>query len=105
MSYGNLLVRKGGLPPLQRSVVNVSSFQAYIGWSLHTTAAVLIASDETLRLSGGKPPFLTCKLAGLEPSFWDRLVFIQSLSRGGTDTMGRSMSDGLRWMKRKENET
>jgi hypothetical protein len=24
----------------------------------------------TLRWSGGKPPFLTCELAGLEPSFW-----------------------------------
>ena len=36
------------------------------------TAAVLIASDKTLRWSGGKPPFLTCELAGLEPSFLDR---------------------------------
>ena len=26
------------------------------------TAAVLIAGDKTLRWSGGKPPFLTCKL-------------------------------------------
>ena len=31
---------------------------------------VLIASDRTLRWSGGKPPFRTCELAGLEPSFW-----------------------------------
>src|SRR2546425_13297434 len=36
------------------------------------TAAVLIASDKTLRWSGGKPPFLTCELAGLEPSLLDR---------------------------------
>ena len=36
------------------------------------TAAVLIVSDKTLRWSGGKPPFRTCELARLEPSFMDR---------------------------------
>src|SRR2546425_319985 len=36
--YGNSQVRKGGLAPLQRSVMNFSSFQAYIRWSVHTTA-------------------------------------------------------------------
>ena len=59
-------VRKGGLPPLQRSVINSSSFQSYIDFGPHTTAVVLIASDTTLRWSGGKPPFLTCELAWLE---------------------------------------
>ena len=34
------------------------------------TAAVLIAGDRTLRWSGGKPPFRTCELAGLESFFW-----------------------------------
>ena len=67
-------VRKGGLPPLQRSVINLRSVQAYIKVSLHTLAAVLIASDRTLRWSGGKPPFLTCELSGLESSFLDRRV-------------------------------
>jgi hypothetical protein len=33
--------------------------------------------EKTLRWSGGKPPFLTCELAGLEPSFW-MLTFKQS---------------------------
>src|SRR5256885_14083576 len=40
-SYGNSQVRKGGWPPLQRSVMNISSSQAYIRWSLHTTAGFL----------------------------------------------------------------
>src|SRR6266550_5440419 len=35
---------------------------------------VLIASDNTLRWSGGKPPFLTCELAELERCFLDRRV-------------------------------
>ncbi len=72
-------MRKGGLPPLQRSVINSSSFQSYIEFGPHTTAVVLIASDTTLRWSGGKPrgpqrgspagveaAFLTCELAWLE---------------------------------------
>ena len=38
-------------------------------------AQVLIAGDETLRWSGGKPPFRTCELAGLELSFFGSLGF------------------------------
>src|SRR6266576_1009542 len=40
---------------------------------------VLITSDQTLRWSGGKPPFRTCELPGLEPSFLKRLIFTRSL--------------------------
>ena len=37
---------------------------------------VLIAGDKTLRWSGGKPPFQTCELAGLELSFFGSPGFL-----------------------------
>src|SRR5437879_4810095 len=52
-----------------RSSVALSTFsfsQVYLRRSLHMTAVVLIAGERTLCWSGGKPPFRTCELAGLE---------------------------------------
>src|SRR6267378_692860 len=61
-------VGKRSAPPLKRSVINVSFLQDYVRWRLHCLR-VLIASDKTLRLSGGAlrlPTFPTCELPQLE---------------------------------------
>ncbi len=66
-SRANLQVGKGGLPPLKilgHSTLNQQS------------------KDEMLRvLSGGKPPFPTCKLARLELTLPD-LLLRRDLDRG-----------------------
>ena len=71
-AQANLQVGKGGMPPLKRSVLSGIRSTALV-MSPPINVALKLFQLRTLRLSGGMPPFPTCKLAELESKFgWKR---------------------------------